>query len=335
VSSPQPAARVAHAQPAADPTPAAPAPLELPAPVACTFREPRRWIEVTLGFAADAPYARVAAQLLAQEVDFPVGGKPESVGVRVAVQGVRLAGIAPARDYPLSPARVIVLDEVFVLKPTADLQLRAAAPGQLDFELDVECVQGVQTPLRMSRSCEHFTLTSGDFEELDAVGGKVIGERLMQAGRPIALAAQPKGPKVVELVPDEDHRATDLLAVRGTRARIAWPLEHVVVVGWVDRAELAPVGFWCRNDDVRWFKSEPVPPVPGSFRCAQALDLIAERAGERRIVGQASPGVQIVERAARGDFVAVELPDARIELIGGALLLARRADLERCRATSD
>src|SRR5262245_46510959 len=203
-------------------------PIGLSTPVACTFRDSDRWLELKLGFALDAPYVRIRKQLVRTEVDLPSSSQPEAVRVRVQARGVRLAGIAPARDFPLGPARAFVIDGIFVPGPMARFHLRTASASRAEVALEVQGVRGVQSPLRFARPCEDFKLWGSDFDPLDALGGRGIGEEAkLRAGKRIPLATQPSVAPVAELLPDEVHAGVDVLARDGDRSRIAWPVEQV------------------------------------------------------------------------------------------------------------
>jgi hypothetical protein len=310
--------------------------IELPSEIACTWRDAHYRGPLRLDPQAE-PFADVPARAHSDvhlAVTLDAGEAVATVEAREGPLTIR--GIARGSTLNATPVRSIRFGDLVWLRDSTALALEPEARGRVRASL-VKAPRGVAelaAPLTSTLDCSDVTLRAVRFDVWASIG-RCMGEaRLRDADTPIAR--ERGGPPVARLVPETPDADVCVLQRSGTEARIAWPVDGVIVVGWIAGRALGAV-----------------PPTPGGggggMSASGLTGLGASDTSVRRHACAASLPVAVVQRGrvVRVGTWAAGVPiatapdvDGLSELAAGQIFASARSevrfvvfasDLARCR----
>lgn len=324
----------------------------LDAAVACTFDTPR-WdgtADITdLALRpGDKPFARITGG--AARLSIPVGPAGDTV-LEIRDGGITVEGHAPAAASALRPNAPFVMNDFTIPTIFAPLAWSEGTGGSLTVthtppaELEV-----VDSPLRAMRSCADLGLEGGAFAAEDAVPGggdaKKLDVKALLPGDRVALAIKPTGKPVARIAVKEatlvnvyetipgvgGNERTHTRESRGSRSRVSFAVDTLIVFGWVKTSDLKPAGTLSGYGSGYGRKGlrEPAFVVKERWRCAEDVPLVAEVDSERRRVGAIGKGtpIEVLERT--DDEARVRVWTKAIHAAEGARLVVRAVDIAGC-----
>ena len=201
--------------------------------------------------------------------------------------------------------------------------------------LDVSGSLATPPALRDDVACKDLALREGDFDVRSRFPAELPAHELYLAEE-APLSESPGGPPVGRVRSDAE---ITVVGQRGGAVQIVVRAPEYLLGGWVPRKAFAQgVGGFGLSGVGEGGVRRAGYRLPNSETpsCARDIPLFAEARGRRAEVGVLMAETPIVRSAAapaRTDgFVAIELMGKQwLELVPGAEVLVRRADLERCR----
>jgi hypothetical protein len=185
---------------------------------------------------------------------------------------------------------------------------------------------------------------TAEFDARTAIDAKEIDDGQLRDKRKIPLSLEPGKPPVAELQYDGNPPHVEVLEKKGKQLRIIVgvaslnPQEHVLLVGWVPASAVHKVasgfgGSWGDGGGHGVLGRRP-QRADRYVKCDGPTPLVAELAGERRLVGTIAPNVVIRLPQQDADFMEawVESPDAA--LAEDARWLVARAAVASCHPTT-
>lgn len=251
---------------------------------------------------------------------------------------IRVRGYVDTGGVALHPRRPLWFDGFMVPLPPADLAVVSARPGRLG----VEYHRPARGPLavwpasvRAIARCADVSAQPASTEHWMDFGWFGAESARIAAHRPIALASHARAPAVATLRALRPL-AVQVLARRGTRARIAIAEPSDLIIGWVAASALLARGSAGTPGTIGTIGSGTGTGTGQGFgglviaRCPHPLPLIAARGVHRRTVGEVHAGVSLVLDSKRDGRVEVD-PEVRfLALAPGARLLVDAAQLRDC-----
>ena len=273
------------------------------------------------------------------------GGSPLD-GAFVELHDARasLRGWLNGADVRLGIARPLVIAGYLVPYSWAALSWRGAgsAPGRVRVGAEDDPSVRFEEPAVQEVDCDAVTI--GDppgFKPLDALPAPVGSSYATLASASVAVAREPSGSTAAVI--DAPRARVWTLGTEGSKTRILYPAARAFIFGWVDssnlRATSEPASQPGTGGSWGW-GSGPGLPFASSLGCDRRLPVVVEVDGKRATVGhlEANQTLQ-VSNGPRRRGPPAPLPPFRpvrlqgntwFRVAGGAELLGRTAELERC-----
>jgi hypothetical protein len=310
--------------------------LDVPRPsaIACTF-ESEAWqdkggstlVHVEEGGKPVAHVNRAEAV-----VTVPVGADAESAVVEAKNGGLKIRGLIRKKQLALRPAVPFSVGPFLTMQTNTAVRWVGGSPGEIEVEVDVP------TELRLGVSAQSSSIACGDLgiepREFDAVVTAFGADRArrMWLGRAfVAIGASPDGkPEGMLRVPD----ATPVFAVQTEKGmtRIAWPVQGVVIVGWVKSSTLKTRNSSMRSSRTRMSSLGMGTVTPLDRRtCDEDVPLLVGIDDVMKTFGIVDEGETIDVLEIGQTHSTVAIPSTTIRPAAGARFLIRNDVLERCR----
>jgi hypothetical protein len=338
--------------------PALPPPLEAPRELACTL--------VASSWPVDRPECGYEEHHFlrfhpgGQPFAEVFGGKDVKLALPVALasaggmltldaQGVVVQGSLEAAEMPLYPASAFVMSGVFVPNGERRLVWRSAKPGLITVATEaVPRLRVSNGELVAERECKDISFGTVviDDNAIDrAMHAKIVPVPVGPARpwpwlRPgkLTFTATSEGDALAELdvvEPRDDSltiQSPRVLAVAKGQTRIALKTFGGVLFGWVPSTQLVTSTLMytdLSHDCFDHVSHVPKPSVGRVVACARDVALVAEAAGERRLVGLIRAGAQIKPLRTLTGWSEVEV-EAGVVAADGASFWARESELASC-----
>jgi hypothetical protein len=282
-------------------------------------------------------------------VELAVPAALASAGAMLNVysNGVFVSGHLEAAEIPIYPAVPFVMSGVFVPNYDRRLIWRSAKPGFITVVTEpIPRLLPVDGALSAERPCKDIALGAVVFK--DGVIDKAIGTKVGPVERPppwpwlrsgqIRLSAEPDGPLIAEIDVVEPRDDTMLihpprvLAVKKGWTRIALRTYGGVVFGWVpsDQIVKSKKEYVDLSHDARMIRIFKGLADGNFVACDHDIPLVAEVAGDRRLVGTVRARVPFQPEPAKAGWISVVFRDAGIARVAGASFLLRETELHGC-----
>jgi hypothetical protein len=271
--------------------------LAIPEDVACKVEGSVR-SATPLRFAAnESPFGSVRkTDVLTAHV--LIGNADRGIVVEAETKDVFIRGFAQASDIRFHPNRVAIFGGFLIPTASATLQLvRAAADGiQMRLELPSEVRMANRKSLEEKLECAGTSLDVQAFDPYRAYFPPRAGAGELR-GSQIPIATSASGTPVGTLVLGADtFRIVAVLGREGRRVRIAWDLDDVIAVGWVDARAVQelPEGGGGRGEGIGL---DSIATIGGCcahiFVCDHEVPIRATLGVRSEIVGVSRSGVQL------------------------------------------
>jgi hypothetical protein len=289
--------------------------LEKAIKLACTLQT-SAWAQGTikLRFAAGAtPFASIGRPKLVKVYLGQDANLPTTIEVDAGTATV--LGRMDAKDIELFPTQASALQEQVVLLPGASVRGVGAGPDSVRFEVPVEGTKVKLSKATDERPCSFFSLEKKTFDPLTATGSDSTRQVAFRPGKHDIGASESNSRSAVSIETDDQSPYAVLLATQGSRSRVAWQANDILVFGWIDSSRATPKPTAVHSGD--WIKR--VPPQEPKERstaidgwkkvtCEQAVPLIAEMGSERFQVGTIKAGSAVQAGPDRNGLTRVALP---------------------------
>ncbi len=333
--------RAIESVPATAPEPQPAATEQPPRPVAASVQDLR--IPSERSCLLEAPVLDHAVLRLAPDgVDFARVGNVTDARVHVTADPVgtglfveldkgpvALAGITPARNMEIYAKRSITLGGFYLPHGHTGLRIAGATKGRVLLEVSRQPfdVRDPATMLGADVPCETASLLATRMDARASLG-KAIGKgHLLGEAVPLSLTAN--GEAVATLVPGPP--AAEVLERAEGATRIVWRVEGGYVSGWVPAARLGPKPNGGERGSGRLGgRHKSATRVREQRVCSHDVALGVKLGQEARFAGRIRAGAAIAILGSESDLSVVSIAAAEVQLLNGAYLFARTADIAGC-----
>jgi hypothetical protein len=294
-----------------------------------------------------------------RELAFVPGGKPyatmshieeahatfgDSVFADLRGHWVQLGGYVDVSQVRVYAAKPMVIAGWIIPYPDVALAYRGATTERVRFAVKPPAGVRAKANVVGDEPCASMAIDqTSDFDARAAIDGKTIDDGQFRENRVVPLSLEPGKPPVAQLEYKTNTPPVEILEKKGKQVRVVVgvasldPQEHMLLVGWVSASAVHKVatgfgGSWGDGNGRGVVGSRPERRAR-YVTCDGPTPLIAELAGERRVVGTIAPKAVLRLPPADADFmdVFIERPDA-VPAEGARWLVAREA-IAGCRAT--
>jgi hypothetical protein len=303
--------------------------IALPAKLACKLEDAGSPRSVELGLSRDGPgFGAIQARSLVARV----GVGEREVVVDADAPGLKLRAIAVEGSLDLYAASPVTFESVVVLQSFAELGVVVGETGgiQASLALPKQIVVPKQKALTASVACASLRLQPAKFDAAASLG-KVIDAAYLVPGV-TALATTAGGKAVAMLNPRGAVGEVNVLARDGRYTQIAWAVEEVIAVGWVDKSRLRSMS----PDEDLGFGSLGLHGIGTSggrriLSCDAEVPLRAQVGNRTEIVGVIAPQTLIAIEGERPYAYEVDIPSTGLSKNDKAVLLVDKEQVASCR----
>jgi hypothetical protein len=326
------------AEPAAAPVAVSiPEALLPPVRIACKFSgSPSGARPLPLRFDVSAePFATTYKPATAVTVLAPVGSAAQGNFIEFEAGAALVRGYVQSADMLLYATAPSLFGGVLSPLGTAPLKSVSAEADSLTVTVPTEVaqVEFASGFAPEARPCSFFSLSPVAFDPLKATGQSAQRHTNLRPGRH-ELRAEQTGPVVATIVVgrEGDFGMADVLAVSGSKRRIAHRLSNSLLVGWVDTAtthDVEGASGVDRLDPARAPRETGVASWK-TAKCAEDLPLVAEVSGVKKTVGIVRAGKNFQLGPEQKGFRGVAFPQTDFMATDRAFLWIPAAKTASC-----
>ncbi len=314
----------------AEPTERVPFTIPLPAKLACKLEDSESPRSVELGLSRDGPgFGAIRARSLLARI----GVGEREVVVDADARGLKLRAIAVEGSLDLYAASPVTFESLVVPQSFTELGVVAGETGGIQASLALPkqiVVSPKQKTLTASIPCASLRLKPASFDAAESLGKVIEVAYLLPGATPLAKTAG--GKTAATLNPRGALRDVSVLAREGRFTQIAWAVEEVIAVGWVDKSRLRPTS----PDEDLGFGSLGLSGIGTSggrrvMICDGEVPLRAQVGDRTEIVGLISPQTLIAIVGERPYAYEVDIPSTGLSKHDKAVLLVEKEQAAGCR----
>ena len=255
--------------------------------------------------------------------------RAEGFYVEVDEGAIKARGYVKADELPLYASAAAELKGFAIPTPNAELTFVKGSPDSVfyDFNLDSKRARPAQGGDKNTKPCAFFSLEKKEFNALSASGSAAQKTIAIKPGH-YDLLGDANGTPVGSIDVDEKSGYGTLLAKNGQKARVAYPVGDVMVIGWLDAGKVV---------EQRETIKTPTSAVPvltkgasserktgvdtwQKVKCKSEVKLYADVGGKRHIVGRVKAGEPVQMGPAQGSVRGVAFPDIDVMAADAAKL---------------
>jgi hypothetical protein len=314
---------------AAEPVESYPFTIPLPANVACKLEDTTKSPpSVDLGLTRQGPGFGV---MRARSLVARIGVGAREMVIDADGTGLKLRAIAIEGSLDLYASLPVTFEDLLVSQSYAELGVVAGASGGIETSLALP--KQITVPRRKALTaqiaCASLRLQEMKFDAIASVGKAIDVAYLLPSATAISTTAG--GKAMAMLHPRHVSPEVQVLAREGRYTKIAWEVEHVIAIGWVDKSRLSrtPPG-----DDEFGAGGLGLSGIgEGSrrmLRCDGDVPLRAQVGNRTEIIGVVLPRTPIEIEGERPYAFEVNLPFSGLDKHEKAVLLIDKEHVSSC-----
>lgn len=266
-------------------------------------------------------------------------GQTKDEGFFVEAEGgpVKLRGYLRANELPLYAAAAAELKGFVIPTQNAELSFLKGSPDTVVYEVNLDAKRAQPVQSNDTKPCAFFSLERKTFDALSASGSSAQKSIAIKPGH-YDLLDEPKGKPVGSIDVDDKSPYGSLLARNGSKARVAWPVDDVLVVGWIDALKVVE-----QRETIKTGGGIVVPSSgPASERktgvdgwqkakCSEEIKLYTDVDNKRFLIGRVKANQSIQIGPVQGSVRGVAFPDADVLASDSARLVIDAGDAAKCK----
>lgn len=251
---------------------------------------------------------------------------------------VKARGYVKAEEMPLYAAAAAELKGFAIPTPNAQLSFVKGSPDSVfyDFNLDGKRARPAQGSDKNTKPCAFFSLDKKEFNALSASGSSAQKTIAIKPGH-YDLLGDANGTPVGSLDVDERSGYGTLLAKSGQKARVAYPVGDVMVIGWLDATKVVE-----QRETIKTGTTVQVPAKGSASerktgvdtwqksKCSAELKLYADLGGKRYVVGRVKSGETVQLGPTQGSVRGVAFPEVDVMAADAAKLFVDATEASKC-----
>lgn len=251
---------------------------------------------------------------------------------------VKARGYVKADELPLYAATAAELKGFAIPTANAELSFVKGSPDSVyyDFNLDQKRARPVQGGDKNTKPCAFFSLEKKEFNALSASGSAAQKAIAIKPGH-YDLLGDANGTPVGSLDIDEKSGYGTLLAKSGQKARVAYPVGDVLVVGWLDATKVVEQRETIKTGTTVQVPSKGVASERKTgvdtwqkVKCSAEVKLLTDVGSKRYIVGRVKSGETVQLGPTQGSVRGVAFPDVDIMVADAAKLFVDANEAAKC-----